>query len=155
MKNLKINKNLSKRLVSFVLVGTMGIITLSGCSGKNSNKSLLDGTILEKTNVVTFEDGSKDVARVTDICEKGWGCSIGGHEVFNSIVTNEQYNSSECNVKSSLTKMLQKYSIESVESITKYLTNEEIAKASKEGLTEEDISNILSRIFSTEETKTK
>ena len=51
--------------------------------------------------------------------------------------------------------MLQKYSIESVESITKYLTNEEIAKASKEGLTEEDIYNILSRIFTTEETKIK
>jgi len=157
MKNLKINKNLSKKLVSFVLVGTIGILTLSGCSGKNSNKSLLEGTILENTSVVTFEDGTKDIARIEGVCVEGCGCT-GGHEVFNSIVTNEYYNSSECyiNFRNVVgTAMLKKYLITSDESIIKYLTNEEIAKASKAGLTEEDIANILNRVFTKEEEKTK
>ena len=68
MKNLKINKNLSKKIISYVLVGTMGIFTLTGCSTKETNNNLLKGTILENTNVVTFEDGTKDIVRKNN-CE--------------------------------------------------------------------------------------
>lgn len=156
MKKLKINKNLSKKIISYVLVGTMGIFTLTGCSSKNSNKSLLQGTILENTNVITFDDGAKDVVRVAGKCSRGCEKT---HKIYNSIVTNEYFVSSECKLNAvSLPYMINqinKYSIVEANGIIRYLTNEEICKASKEGLTEEDIANILNRIFTKEETKTK
>ena len=156
MKNLKINKNLSKKIISYVLVGTMGIFTLTGCSGKNSNKSLLEGTILENTNVVTFEDGTKDVVRMVGRCNAD--CEE-IHKVYNSIVTDEYFVSSKCKLIYARLGdgyyQLNKYSIIEDNGIIRYLTNEEIVKASKEGLTEEDIANALNRIFTKEESKTK
>ena len=157
MKNLKINKNLSKKIISYVLVGTMGIFTLTGCSTKDTNNNLLKGTILENTNVVTFEDGTKDIVRKNGLC-KTIDCEE-YHTIYDSVVTGEHFVSSECKLiyarYTDGTYQVNRYSINSDEGIIRYLTNEEIVKASKDGLTEEDIANILNRIFTKEEEKIK
>jgi len=136
------NLKITKKMIALLMAGTMAL-TFSGCDSNNSNISLLDGTILEDALVITFEDGSKDIAIATNSCGH-----IDSHYYFESIVSGLEYVSDKC---SSNYKTRQKYAIQSNESIVKYITAEEIAKANKEGLTDDDINNIISRIFSESE----
>ena len=141
-----------KQVSKYVLLFLISIIALLSVTS-----GLLKGTILENTNVVTFEDGTKDVVKKLVYCRDG--CTR-EHKIYISIVSNEHFTSSECKSKHTNYYLfsnpeLNKYSIINYESITKYLTNEEIVKASKDKLTKEDIANILNRIFTKEESKTK
>lgn len=135
MKKIKLYRN----FVALALVGTMTTTMLVGCSSKASKTSFLDGTILEDTRVISFDDGHKDIVKIYDNC-------FGKFHHYKSIVTNELFAGKDCT-----TGMRNKYDISSDESILSYLTTDEIVKASKDELTEDDICNIISRIFTKEE----
>ena len=132
---------LCKQVVALSLVGTMAASMLTGCNNDNNNESFLSGTILEDTRVISFDDGHKDIAIAYDTC-------VGKFNHYNSIVTNEFFSGKDCGKAK---RNFHKYNITSDESIISYLTLEEIVKASKSELTEDDISNIISRIFTKEE----
>lgn len=148
---LKLDKNTSKRIVALALATTMTTGALSGCKSKDN---LLDGTILENTRVITFEDGHIDIAENTRVKTNVDGnfdiASEHNHNHYKSIITNECFSTSDCNLKA----IDYKYEITSDESIVAYLTPEEIVKFATEEITNEDIKNIILRIF-TEHEETK
>lgn len=143
---LKLDKNTSKRIVALALATTMTTGALSGCKSKDN---LLDGTILENTRVITFEDGHIDIASENSH-NYTFRLSEHNHNHYKSIITNERFSTSDCN----LTAIDYKYEITSDESIVAYLTPEEIVKFATEEITNEDIKNIILRIF-TEHEETK
>lgn len=141
MKNLKFNfKNLS----ALLLAGTVTLtgMSLSGCSEKqdkkDDNASILSGTILEGTRVVTFADGSKEIVKVESA---GFNNK---HYHYTSVVSGDTFEStsSSCSQEN-----IYRYDIISDESITSYLTTDEIINARKNGLSDKDIDQIFSRIY--------
>ena len=148
MINFKIDRKASQKIVALALATTMTTSVLSGCSSKNSKSNILGGTILENSRVITFEDGHIDIAVAND--NDYVGASTHEHHHYKSIITNEKFASSECDFK-----LDYKYEITNNESILMYLTPEEIAKATSEGLTNEDIKNIILRIFTEQEEMNK
>ena len=142
MKKLKLDRKGSQKIVALALATTIATTTLSGCS-LEKRQNILKGTILENSRVITFEDGHIDIATKVPSGEDL------GHIHYKSIITNEKFTSTECTWNGDY-----KYDILSDESIVAYLTAEEIANATADGLTNEDIKNIILRIFSEhEETK--
>lgn len=140
MIKLKLDKEKSKKIIALVLTSAL----LSGCNSKsNTQKNLLEGTILENSRVVTFEDGHIDIALNNNSEYKQYlGYSNHNHNHYISIITGEVFASEECDFNIDY-----KYAITTDESIVSYLTPEEVAKATSEGLSDEDIKNIILRIF--------
>lgn len=143
----KLDKNKSKKIVALALATTITTGVLSGCNSK-SKDNLLDGTILENTRVITFEDGHIDIA--TEINGRYLDLKSKEHNHYKSIITNEEFAPLECESSS----IYYKYEITTDESIVAYLTPEEIVKFTNEEVTSEDVKNILLRIF-TEHEETK
>ena len=161
MKKFKIDRKSSKRFGAFVLATIMigsTAVGLSGCKKTKTKTSFLDNTILEDTQVIEFEDGHKDIVIVVDL-----GCSSDScdceQKIYKSIITNEYLTADICTSNKyciwsgydSTDYMLSHYNIVTTQGIISFLTTEEIVKASKNELTEDDISNIISRIFTKEE----
>ena len=124
---------------------TLSMMALSACGEKN----LLENTILEDTKVITFEDGSKDIVYVREDCRKD------GFEHYYSIVTGEIIADDACKDNKCSDKTLNCYEIKTVESIVKYLTQEELTKAVESEIKKEDISKIISRVLTDTEEKEK
>ena len=152
MRKFKIDKNTSKKIIAYVIIGTIGLTTLTGCNNNNeSRSSFLSNTVLEDTSVFTFEDGHKDLAKPLILCGMTY-CQGKNHKLYRSIVTNEYFSDDDCVRECYINGIiLNKYNITSEESLINYLTTEEIAKAANNQLTEDDITNIINRIFSKEE----
>lgn len=131
MKKFKLNR----KIAAFTMASTIFSVGLSGCS--EGKESLLEGTILEDSRVISFEDGHVDIAIQTRGCEK-----VDNEFHYQSIITKELFSSKTC--KS--TRMYH-YDISSDESIIIYLTEEDIIKAMKNELTNEDIVKIVNRIL--------
>jgi len=96
---------------------------------------------LEDSRVITFEDGHVDIAIMDKRCMED-------DEVhhYRSIITDEFFGSKSCkNV------FIYHYDISSNESIVSYLTEDDLTKAMKKELTDEDIANIIKRIVSSDE----
>ena len=152
MKNFKINKNYSKRFISLTLAGVVMLSTLVGCSNGMKNRKLwFKSDNLKNVNIIIFDNELKDVATNNLYCSPR--VCTGKHEVYRSVVNGEMFTDDDCKAKSSadyLGTNLNKYSIENIENITSYLTIEELEKANKNELTEEDISEIIERIFNEE-----
>lgn len=151
IKNLKINQKAASKLATCVLVGTLAVTTLTGCgSSVGSRKNLLQGTILENTCVVTFEDGSKDIAvAVSDCFHKK--C----HHYY-SITSGEYFGCKNCSKSKIDGSIVHHYPVSYEENITGYLTTDQLAKAIKGELDNNDIIAIVGRVVepTTEETNT-
>ena len=149
MKKFKVNKNLSKKIISLTITGAITLSTLIGCSSNIKNRNIwFKGKNLKNVSVVILDDGQKDIATSNSHCSPR--VCTGKHDVYRSVVDVEMFTDDECKAKSSadyLGTTLNKYDIKNMENITTYLTLEELEKANKNELTEEDISNIITRIF--------
>lgn len=150
MNKLRIFKSIS----AIALMGTMTLTGLTGCAKKE--KSFLSDTDLETTKVISFEDGHKDIAVIEGIrCGSTDNCT---EKMYRSIITNEYFTNNECTgiryFYGYKEPVLNHYDIINDESIVSFLTPEEIAKAAKGELTDEDVVTIVNRILSNEKEKT-
>lgn len=157
MKKFKIDRKSSKKIISFVLATIMIGSTTVGLSGcKKTKTSFLSDTILEDTQVIEFEDGNKDIVKFYKLGCSSTSCDC-NEKIYKSIITSEHLTDDICIANKVFSgfdlegHMLSHYNIVSTQSIKSFLTPEEIVKASKNELTEDDISNIISRIFTKEE----
>ena len=153
MKKFKINKNTSKKIVAIALSGAAILSSISGCSNTNM---WFKGSNLKYVSVVVLNGEKTDIVSSNSNCSQNV-CS-GEHKVYKSIINKEMYSTKDCKAKYSsdyLGTLLYKYDITNSENITSYLTIDEIEKAEENNLTEEDISNIISRIFTEEKAMQK
>ena len=135
----KLDKNKSKKIVALALATTITSGAMSGCKN-NSKDNLLAGTILERARVISFEDGHIDIVKIS---ENHIFIPQHEHNHYKSIITNEVFTTTECNA----TVIEHKYEIKNDESIIIYLTSEEISKFAANEATNEDVKNIILRIF--------
>lgn len=147
IKNFKIDLKKALKMTKYVLVGSFLTVGLTGC-GSEEKDALLEGTLLEDAIVLTFDDGSKDVAVV-----KGKCYDDDNYEHYRSVITNEYYASNLCLDEVEATvgknKILNKYEIVNQEKITKYLTKEELKSAANDELDTDDIIAIIDRTVNT------
>lgn len=149
-KNLMIFSNLSSKLAAFTLVGSLATCSLAACS---SSESLLEDTILEGAVVITFEDGSRDVAVRYQPCDRKGEEGVYFH--YCSVVSEEYYSDLDCEHSHILAfAELGHYDIAAVENITSYFNADDFKKITKEELTEEDAISIITRIITEEDAKT-
>lgn len=155
-KNCKINQNAASKLVACALVGTLAATTLTGCEARNGRttgdrNNLLKGTILENTCVVSFEDGSKDIAVAVGICNEE------AYNHYYSITSGEYFGGRQCVQEKINGTVIHHYVITNEENITGYLTTDELTKATQGELDNNDIIAIISRAIepTAEETTTK
>ena len=143
IKNLRINQKLMTKLSSCVLVGSLTVMTLTGCSSNDiiTSDNLLKGTILENARVITFENGRKEIAVVDSFCIKT------DYNHYYSIVSGEYFSDKNCGTDLTRDNCIYKYTIISDESITKYLTKDDLIKANKGELIDDDVINIVIRII--------
>ena len=146
IKNLKINQKIITKLSSCVLVGSLTIMTLTGCGSMDSNASndrnyILKGTILENARVITFDDGTKEIAVVDSYCIHS------NYSHYYSIISGEYFSDEKCRNDVLNRKSNYKYVITNDESITKYLTADDLTKASQGELTNDDVINIVTRVI--------
>ncbi len=155
IRNFKINQKAVSKLAACVLVGTLAATTLTGC-GRNDKNNFLEGTILEDTCVVTFEDGAKDIAVTLTDCIVDTNTGKYYHH-YRSVISGECFASEKCISKSTNSPAFRYYGITNEESITRYLTPNEIAKAMQGELDNNDIIAIVRRTMepTTEETNEK
>ena len=147
--NFKINKNVASKLAACVLVGSLAATMLTGCSDRDN---ILKGTILENSCVVTFADGSKDIAVAIGSC---WESCEYHH--YYSITSGEYFGDKKCTKDRIEGTVVHHYGITNEENITGYLTSDELARAMKGELNNDDIVSIVSRTVNpiAEETSTK
>ena len=144
IKNFKLNKKMVSKLAACVLVGSLATTTLTGCSNKKkeiSRSNILSGTILESALVITFGDGSKDVAIDVGNC----GLLIKKYNHYYSIISGKYFSHESCWHERIEGNRLSHYNIVNEEFIDNYLTSEELTKAIKGELNDDDISYIISR----------
>lgn len=146
IKNFKINLEVIQskflKLKRFVLAGSLVATMLIGC-GK---ESALDETLLEEASVITFEDGSKDIARAINTCSS-FSDDKGDSIHYRSVITGERYSDEKCTADRPNGEVIKHYPIVNDESLTGYLTADEIAKAINGNLNDEDIIAIIKRVI--------
>ena len=151
ISNLKINQKSLAKIAAFALAGTVVTGALTGCSTTfTKNKDgLLEDTRLENTRVITFGDGTKDIATC-------FGTTMCSYDHYHSIVSGDYYVASNHVRKAEDIAKYHYYDITSDISIVYYLTDEEKIKANKGELTDDDIDSIINRIVDPiTETKSK
>ena len=149
IKNLKMNPKVASKLATCVLVGSLSVTLLAGCSERDN---LLEGTILENTCVVTFEDGSKDIVQAVGTCDDPQ------FNHYSSVISGEKFGSKDCVSNVIMGEVAHHYGIVCEENIIGYLTEEDIAKAMRGELEDDDILAIVNRTVLQnveEETKNK
>lgn len=151
IKNFKINKKAASKLAACVLVGTLAATTLTGCDATLGKNNLLKGTILENTCVVTFEDGSKDIAVAVGNCEDT------EYHHYYSVISGLYFGSEKCVADKIDGTVVHHYRIINEEDINNYLTTDDLTKAIKGELDNNDVIDIVSRTIKpmNEETNTK
>ncbi len=141
IKNFKINKKAASKLAACVLVGTITATALTGCGATVDRNNLLKGTILENTCVVTFKDGSKDIAVSIDYCVK---TNYNYHHYY-SIITGEYFVDEQCDFLTLEGNYVYHYEITNEENILNYLTTDDLKKAMQGNLDNNDIIDIAIR----------
>ena len=146
IKNLNIFRKGVSKLAALGLVVVLGAGMLTGCS----NDNLLKDTILEKSVVVTFADGSKEIAVAKEYCGESEYCH------YRSVTSGAYFCDEACD-DGSITHITHHYEIVSEEVIIHYLTADEITKAANGELTEADVAAIINRVVNpiVEETNVK
>ena len=138
IKNFKISEKTAFKIAPFVLVSTLLTSTLTGCGEKNIDRNnLLKDTILENTCVVTFEDGSKDIAVAVS------ECLFSKYHHYYSVTSGEYFSDDPCSKDKIEDNIMNHYPIDKVEPLT--LTPNEITKAIQDGLDNDDIIAIVNR----------
>lgn len=134
--------NIKKGAIALALVSTI-LVTTTGCAD-----AILEDTILEKSCVVTFADGSKDIAVACSECDDS------EYPHFISVTSGTRFGDKECNDN---LRVHHQYDIVNEEPIVGYLTTDELAKAMNDELTDADLVVIVNRIIksSAEETNDK
>lgn len=140
----KINKitkeNFNKKLLAVLLAGSISL-GLSGCGEKNTMKPLLADTLLENA-ILTESDLGTMIVYIK--YEKQSLTTY--HEHYIDVVSGVTFSNSEkC---THLVNQIE--NVTKLGSITEYLTAEELIKASKNELTNEEIIGIITRIQSEE-----
>ena len=146
IKNFKIDQKVSSKLATCVLIGSLAATTLTGCGDVDRN-NLLKGTILENTVVVTFDNGSKDIAVAISNCN-----SKEEYHHYYSIISGEYFGSLKCTKTKINNTVSHHYGITSEENISGYLTSDDITKAMKGELNNNDIIAIINRAIESTET---
>ena len=145
LEKLKIQK---KKLMALALAGVIAS-TGSGCA---RNTGSLDGSTLANTKVITTTDGKIEIVRDIYKSSNDRYCKLyndNTHHHYRDVISGNYYSDSEScekyehNFRDIFPIVLD---VASVESITDYLTPEEIAKSANGQLTEDDITNIILRI---------
>ena len=112
IKNLKINHKAVSKLTTCVLVGSFCATTLTGCTDR---KSILDGTILENTCVVTFDNNSMDVAVSVESCRDR------KYSHYYSVISGDYFVSEDCSASMINNTVVHHYSIINEENITRFV----------------------------------
>lgn len=139
-------KNLKLRLAALaVTAGTF--ITMSGCGSTNKKAEvescLLKDTILEGTFVGEV-DGNLTILRCNNSKKDGyWNDAVGMHNHYFDIVNGEKLTACDY-CKNKDVRVCSE--INKIGNIESYLTEEELLKASKNELTNEDVVAIVYRI---------
>lgn len=158
MKNLKLYRKVAALSLACALTTT----SLTGCSMRYTDapdtnyKCLLGGTILEDTYVTTFEDGRKDIVKLVCTCNKNI------HTIYYSVISGDYYSDDDCfdyglafrkadGSGIARKEILGKENVVSVQSISCYLSEEDLIKAANGELTKEDIIDIITRTVKLEE----
>ncbi len=146
-ENLKLNQKLSSKLLSFALASTIATSVLAGCDNTTSNSNsssnnILSSTVLERSCVVTFDNGAKDIVVVDSSCY--WN----KYYHYRSVISGEYYGATGCYDN------FHCYNIIDSEPISSYLTYEDLTKALQGGLTDEDIIDIINRIMESDDVNT-
>lgn len=153
IKNFRINKKATAKQMACVLAGSLAVTTLTGCEDTVDRNNILKGTILEDTCVVTFDDGTKDIATAIDICSF---LDVNRYHYY-SVISGEYFSDENCTAYEIEGKIAHHHIITNKESITGYLTSDELTKAMQGELDNNDLISIVSRVIEpvTEETNTK
>lgn len=154
IKNFKVNSKLVSKLLTYGLVGSFALTTLTGCTEETS---VLQGSILDGSFVVEFDDKTKDIVVLVGVCN-----TDGNHYHYRSIISGLYFGESEvCNhtyfskdsseEKDSSEKtseyILQRRVIVGQENIINYFTDEEVSKARSRRLNGFDKIEIIKRVL--------
>ena len=138
-KNIKINNKALVKLATFAVVGTVTVGSLVGCAQNTQTNSALKNTLLNDTYVITFENGTKDIAK-SDVLYTYGGVALDEY-LYTSVISGNKYTKSGVEANT-----IQEMPITNVEPISTYLTAEDIAKAMDDTLSNDDIITIINRI---------
>ena len=131
------------KLAALALAGVVLATGLCGCDSSENEverKNVLSGTILEGTCVVTFEDGSKDIARAISDCTYSSYCH------YHSVISGIYYGDSYCpKTYVQGDNVLHHYGITGEEPISNYLTDEDYRKVLNGEFTDDDLIEIVDR----------
>lgn len=148
IKNFKVNSKLASKLLTYGLVGSFALTTLTGCTEETS---VLQGSILDGSFVVEFDDKTKDIVALVGVCN-----TDGNHYHYRSIISGLYFGECEvCNhiyfskdsSKKTSEYLLQRRVIVGQENIINYFTDEEVSKARNRRLSESDESEIIKRVL--------
>ncbi|MBO4246187.1 MAG: hypothetical protein J5892_05585 [Bacilli bacterium] len=143
-KNIKINHKALVKLATFAAVGTVSFGSLAGCVQNNNvqqntqKSSALENTLLNDTYVITFENGTKDIAK-SDVLYSGL-VPLDKY-VYTSVISGNEYTKSGVEAGS-----YQEMPIATVEPISAYLTADDLVKAMNDTLSNDDVIAIINRI---------
>jgi hypothetical protein len=148
--------SLKKRILILLKIAAM-LATLSGCFGKSNSKDhALEGTLLDKAVVGTVDDNTAFLRAKNSKANGNFGCdadaSIPSHQHYTDIINGEVLTDSDDCINSNTRKC---EGIEIIDDILSALTPEELEKAINNGLTNQDLIDILTRIRKTKEEKEK
>lgn len=135
-----LNKNYTKKTIaSAILIGSFLSSTLTGCYA-----SVLDDTMLDSSVVVTFEDGTKDIARVYCTTEDNY-------VIYRSVINETYYADDDFGKYRYRLKNIQNFPIVNVEQVSAYLTEEDITNL-RSSNSHDTVTSIMARIISSNET---
>lgn len=149
IRNFNINPKITTKLSSYILVASLLACGLSACrhNASSQRSNILKGTFLENTCVVTFEDGSKDIAVAIS------SCAGSKYNHYYSVITGEYFGDSEQNcVKEKIDgTIIHHYPIVNEENIIGYLTEDVLLKVVSGKLTNEELISFISQTITPNE----
>lgn len=149
INNLSKMKN--KKIAKRVIIGGCALALVSTLASCKEYKTEINSKTFLGNRVITFNDGTKDVAEIFEHCNKG------NHDHYKSLITGELYNGDNCNFDVLENHRLYHYDIKSDESIAKYMTTDELNNLMNGEISKEDLNTIVLRIqnITQEESTTK
>ena len=145
-KNIKINHKTLVKLATLAAFGTVSFGSLAGCVQNNNvpqntqKSSALENTLLNDTYVITFENGTKDIAK-SDVLYNFSGIVPLDKYLYTSVISGNKYTKSGVE-----TSKYEEMPIATVEPISAYLTSEDLVKAMDDTLSNDDVITIINRI---------
>lgn len=158
-KNFRMNKKAASKIAASALVGSLATASLTGCGNVTTGErhNILKGTILEDSVVVTFADGTKDIAVRVGECN-GWICGLDYDSNLNhycSVISGQYFSDDNCRTTTINGDYVLHYEIDNVEDTVNYLTTDELKKALETGLDDNDVVSIVTRAVAPNEEQMK